>query len=292
MDNAGVISENAGMMERVVHRLNQQGLLGKLLRLLQKLGLLTFAFRIYERLSALNSPGRPGTLAPVADADGPLPPPELRVLVAGTPSVEWFVSFGQTMFQMIVNLLRKQDVSVENMSAILEFGCGCGRVLRYWERVHGPAIYGTDYNSRLIAWCQQNLPFARTDINQLQPPLAYADQCFDFIYVISVFTHLAQEAQVPWIHELTRVLRAGGYLLITTHGESFRSKLSPSEWATFAAGSLVVRYEETSGTNLCSAYHPPAFVRNQLAPGYTVCDFIPAGQQAGVLQDVYLLRKS
>jgi len=278
-------------MDGLILRLNQQGLLGRLLRILQKLGLLVFAFRVYEWLIAFKAPAKQAR--PVqADKDSyPLPPPDLRVLVAGTPSAEWFVNFGEAMFQTIVSLLRQQAVPAENLRAVLEFGCGCGRVLRYWDRVHGPTIYGTDYNPRLIAWCRANLPFATTDVNQLQPPLSYADQSLDFIYVISVFTHLAPESQMAWINELTRILTPGGYLLITTHGESFRHKMRPTELAAFEAGQLVVRFEETSGTNLCSAYHPQAYVRSHLAQGYEICQFVPAGQQEAIHQDIYLLRK-
>ena len=56
-------------------------------------------------------------------------------------------------------------------------------------------------------------------------------------------------------------------------------------------GQLVVRYEETNGTNLCIAYHPEAYVRHHLAVGYVVRDFVPAGQREAIYQDIYLLRK-
>jgi hypothetical protein len=46
----------------------------------------------------------------------------------------------------------------------------------------------------------------------------------DCIYAISVFTHLSAELQDLWMKELRRIVRPGGHLLITTHGESFRAR--------------------------------------------------------------------
>jgi SAM-dependent methyltransferase len=259
--------------------------------MLRRLGLL-FAFQVYERLSGLGWGASSARPAQAKNAEGPLPPPALMVLVAGTPSAEWFVGFGQAMYRAMLNLLQRQGVSVENLTAVLEFGCGCGRVLRYWRYARGPVIYGTDYNPRLIAWCRRNLPFVRTGLNQLEPPLSYPSESFDFVYAISVFTHLAEATQSTWMRELSRVLAPGGYLLMTTQGESFRGKLSQPELAAFDAGQLVVRYEETSGTNLCSAYHPPAYMRDRLADGYTLCEHLPAGQLEAIFQDIYLLRRN
>ncbi len=158
--------------------------------------------------------------------------------------------------------------------------------------MRGPEIHGTDYNPRLIEWCRQNLPFAQYGINTLYPPLAYADQKFDFIYAISVFTHMSEELQSLWMKESARILKPGGYLLITTHGASYRERLTKQELEVFDAGHLVVRYEEASGMNLCSAYHPESYVRHQLATGYSVCDFVPAGTEGVIYQDIYLMRKN
>lgn len=47
-----------------------------------------------------------------------------------------------------------------------------------------------------------------------------------------------------------------------------------------------------SGTNLCIAYHPETYVRQQTSAGYTVKDFIPAGTQGVLYQDLYLMRKT
>jgi SAM-dependent methyltransferase len=212
------------------------------------------------------------------------------VLVAGTADVPWFLEFGREMFGLIADCSARHAVPVDRLGAVLEFGCGSGRVLRHWHGVHGPAIHGTDYNRRLAAWCRSALPFAAIGDNDAAPPLPYADATFDLIYAISVFTHLKAAMQRPWLDELHRVLAPGGLAIVTTHGPNFVHQLDAAERAAFDRGELVVHYEETSGLNVCNAYHPEAYVTHDLAQAFDVLERIPAGTRPLVGQDVYVLR--
>jgi hypothetical protein len=70
--------------------------------------------------------------AELADAAGmPLPPATLRHWVAGTDDLPWFLNSGQLGAQTIVSILAKQHIELEQLESILDFGCGCGRVLRH-----------------------------------------------------------------------------------------------------------------------------------------------------------------
>jgi len=119
---------------------------------------------------------------------------------------------------------------------------------------------------------------------------------FDFIYAFSVFTHLSESGQVAWLAELSRILRPGGYLLMTTHGEAFAEAYLPShEREQFRAGRLVVSNPTSQGENKCGAFHPPEYVKQTLAQGF---DFLEFHQGAVVdrarniiAQDSYFLRK-
>ncbi len=281
------------MIEAVVRLSRRLGVLPTLLRALRKLGLLVVAFRAYEALQSKipHAPALESAAGPDDSSGVPLPPSDLMVLVAGTADREWFLTFGAAMFRVIQDALRRDGAEVTRLRSVLEFGCGCGRVLRYWSSVAGPAIHGIDYNEKLVDWCRRHLGFADCRRNRLQPPLPYDDAQFDFVYAISVFTHMSADLQREWMRELRRVLAPGGYLFITTHGESFASKLSPEERAAFDRGQLVVRFEEASGMNLCNAYHPTEFVRHALMEGFEVRQFIPAGTRNAVLQDAYLAAK-
>ena len=142
-------------------------------------------------------------------------------------------------------------------SSIAEWGCGMGRVLRH---VRGERVTGYDYNEAAVRWCADNLPGTyRT--NGLMPPLPCSDGAHDAVFAISVLTHLSEEAHAAWAAELARVVRPGGVLIVTVHGEPAAGQLLPGEAARFASGALVVRDRVREGSRLYAAYAPDDYVR-------------------------------
>jgi SAM-dependent methyltransferase len=260
-----------------------------LLALLRRLGLLRPAYRAYETLNVLRVAGRP---ARAADDGLPVPPPRLIVRVAGTADVGWFLEGGRLAAESVRDALARHGRPIEELGALLDFGCGCGRVIRHWAGLDRTAVHGADANEHAIAWCRTNLPFARFASNDLAPPLDHVDASFDLVYALSVFTHLPEDLQHAWARELARLLRPGGFLLLTTHGERYRERLTPVERADFDAGRLVVRWPEGAGTNLCSVFHPRAYVEERLAGRLDVAEFVAEGAKGNPHQDLYLLRKA
>ena len=274
------------MLDSLIRALQRRRVLPKLIAPLRKLGLLGVAFRHYERYSARRTAN--ATPPPTA---WPVPPPELLYQVAGSADAAWFLACGQAVFTAIGELMERHGTPLARMRAVLDFGCGCGRVLRWWDAVVEPVRHGCDYNPAMVAWCRENLPFAHVETNGLAPPLRYADASFDLVYAISVFTHLSADLQARWMAELKRIVAPGGWLIVSTHGANFIDALDADERERFARGELVVRYDEASGSNLCNAYHPQSFVRGAWSASFEVCDFLPAGTSRDVLQDLYLLKK-
>lgn len=252
----------------------------RILRLLQRLGLIGPAFRAYERAVAL----RPRSVIP---PDGvPLPPRRLMVRVAGTANAEWFLRSGRAGYDAIA-----AHVDVQRTRDVLDFGCGCGRVTRYFKD-HGGGVAGSDVSGEAVAWCRDNLQFAQFETNGLAPPVAFADESFDLVYALSVFTHLTEDLQLAWRDELRRVLRPGGRLLITTHGRSYVPRLDDAERTRFERGELVVRWAEVVGSNLCSAYHPERYLRETFAQGFAFLELEAEGARGNPTQDLVLLQKT
>ena len=252
----------------------------RVLRLLQRVGLVGPAFRAYELVVSL----RPGRTHAV---DGPaLPPRRLMVRVAGTADADWFLRSGRAAYDAIT-----AHVPPGEAGAVLDFGCGCGRVLRYWDW-HDGFVAGSDRDEDAVDWCRRALSFARCEQNDLAPPLAFESDSFDLVYALSVFTHLTADLQTAWRDELARVLRPGGRLLLTTHGRSYLPRLESGERERFDAGELVVRWGELPGSNLCSAYHPERYVRETLAAGFELVGIEPEGAHGNPTQDLILLRKA
>src|SRR6266404_5120117 len=221
----------------------------------------------------------------------PIPPAELLFTVAGDPNVAWFLHGGRLGAESINRILERNRVDYASWKSILDLGCGCGRVIRHLDFFNGAKLIGTDYNPTLIEWCDANLKFGQFDVNELEPPLKYADKSLDFVYALSVFTHLTESLQLLWMKELERVLRPGGYLLITTAGSFYQYRLNPTELAQFENGEMVVWDAGREGSNYCAAFHPEEYVRTKLAVGFDVVDFVPEGARGNPWQDLYLLRK-
>jgi len=266
---------------------------GLLTRALHTIGLLGLAFRFFENARAFIAEvsylWRPKTQK---GPDGlPMPSPKLILLVSGHSNAERFWTEGRRAFQSICYILSRNGLDIQNFQSILDFGCGCGRVIRHFYPWYNGDLYGTDYNIALIQWCQRNLPFAQFAINNLEPPLPFLENKFDLVYALSVFTHLSEPLQSLWMREMFRVLMPGGYLILTTHGAGYLDIMTPHERNMFQEGRLVVRYEEYSGMNLCASFHPFKYVKEVLCHEFVLIDFLPEGAWGNGRQDIYLLKK-
>jgi SAM-dependent methyltransferase len=252
--------------------------------LLSRSGLLLPAYRSWEYVAGSGAPER------VSGPDGlPIPPPRLRNMVVGNTDIEFFVETGQQIEQAFRAALDRVGATLDPDWAILDFGCGCGRVLRRW-RNHPGQVCGSDLNAALAKWCQTNLPFAVVGSNGLLPPLGYENESFDLIYAISVFTHLPVDAQIAWRDELNRVMRPGGYLLLTLHCEVYAGLLKDNERRIYDDGGCVVRWPTAAGANICSTFHSAPFVRNTLAKGWEFVEHAPRAVGSPG-QDLVVLRK-
>ena len=254
------------------------------LRALARLGLLGAAYRAYERLRAVRGGD---SRAP----DGlPLPPSKLRVQVAGTADARWFLESGRAAADSMREALERHGRRLEDFGAILDWGCGCGRVIRHLSALESK-VYGSDVNPVLVRWCAANLAFARFATNELAPPFRYGDGEFDLVYGLSVLTHLPEALHGGWMDELARVVQPGGYALVSTHGESYVGRLKGEERRAFEEGRLVVRWSQVAGTNLCTAFHPPTYVRDTLAVGWELVALVPQGARGNTHQYLVLLRR-
>lgn len=225
-------------------------------------------------------------------SDGlPMPPPELVYLVTGQFDAEAFYQNGVVGARCIEEVIRRQGLDLDAFGTILDFGCGCGRVMRQWKRLQRAKLYGIDFNPLLVNWCRSSLPFAEFGVNKSGTPLTFADKTFDFIYSISVFTHLTESNQRFWMAELGRILRPGGYLLFTVHGISRLNDLAAEQRHAFEAGNPIILGEQYSGTNFCGTYHPELYVRNVLCKGLRFVAFEP-GAAKDANQDIFLMRRS
>jgi hypothetical protein len=201
--------------------------------------------------------------------------------------------------------------------AILDFGCGWGRIARFWLRDVEP--------SRI--WCIDCFTYAielirstRIPVNILQidpfPPAAGLPGGFRLIYAFSVFSHLSEDAALKWISYFTDQLEPGGYLIFTTMGQDFIATLqhmrnNPPEGialqrtialapaqevieADYAAGKFVF-YGSEGGGELTEDFYgwsmiPEAWLRKLEGRGLRFCSARP--DVDGLNQTVVVMQKT
>jgi len=156
-----------------------------------------------------------------------IPPKHLQIRVAGIYNARFFIS-GKNMINDVERILESNGETLFKYGKILDFGCGCGRLMIPLGFMVSPEkIFGTDIDKNAIRWLESHYPsFQNLDVNRAKPPTKYSDGMFDFVYGVSVFTHLPEKMQNAWLEELSRILKPGGFGVFTTHGEKHYSKLA------------------------------------------------------------------
>jgi len=170
----------------------------------------------------------------LASGEGPIPPRRLRAR-AGAPGVQEYRHGGAQAALELAAGLRRAGGDLAAQAAILDFGCGAGRVLPHVAGLApGAACTGCDVDRAAIDWAAEHRPGPAWALSSFEPPLPFATESFDLVYSVSVFSHLGRGPQDRWLAELARVLRPGGTALLSVHGptafEAFRSGRVRTAW--------------------------------------------------------------
>lgn len=107
----------------------------------------------------------------------------------------------------------------------LDFGCGYGRVLRFLvQRVDPDRVYASDVIHEGVDFCAAEFGvrpiYSRPELAQLNVGT------YDFVYAISVITHLNEPNSREFLRLLRDWLEPGGIVLFTTHGQWSLQNLS------------------------------------------------------------------
>ncbi|HXJ16922.1 MAG TPA: class I SAM-dependent methyltransferase [Candidatus Polarisedimenticolia bacterium] len=152
----------------------------------------------------------------------PFPPWKEMLAVGGETDLRKFLSIGYDCYASIRNQLEPK----QGKNRILDFGVGCARTMRFFFReLDQFECYGCDVDRKAIAYLKDSVSFIEAAVIAPRPPLPYADKFFDSLYSISVFAHFTLELFSLWLREAHRVLKPGGILLMTLHGQSALSRL-------------------------------------------------------------------
>lgn len=154
-----------------------------------------------------------------------LPSKDLRLSVGGS-----FKAIGTEFFRYFIEI-----AGLKPDEAVLDVGCGVGRMaVPLTQYLSDRGRYeGFDIVESGITWCQSvisprypNFKFQRADLyNEYYNPTGqalasnyrfpYSDNCFDFVFLTSVFTHILPDGIENYLREISRVVKPGGRALIT-----------------------------------------------------------------------------
>jgi SAM-dependent methyltransferase len=106
---------------------------------------------------------------------------------------------------------------------ILDFGCGWGRISRFFLRETAPAnLYLADAMDSAIQCLRSTDNPCNVIYNQKRPPIkGIAPESLDLVYAYSVFSHLSEEYFRLWIDYFFHILKPGGHIVFTTRGWIF-----------------------------------------------------------------------
>jgi SAM-dependent methyltransferase len=209
----------------------------------------------------------------------PVPPASLANyvgrLTSDDPERE-YLAIGRTA-RSFVEMLLPDDFSLDG-ARILDFGCGSGRVLRHFapEAESGEA-WGCDIDAASIEWATANLtpPLRFVGCDEV-PPLPFADEYFDLIYAISVFTHLT-DSWSAWLLELRRILRPGGMLVVSFLGRGMSMAIALVPWTEDEIGMLPAKIGTPWSEGGPCVLHSPWWLRAHFGRAFEIHDLVEDG---------------
>lgn len=249
----------------------------------------------------------PPHLDPVSDAaDLPWPGEELVHRVTGATDREHFYTTGRQSVRDLEAVLSLVHRRLSDYGTILDFGCGCGRIMLWLEHLSATSsLHGVDIDERAIQWSRDHMPWATFKVNQPAPPLEYPDAFFELVFNHSVFTHIDEDLQDRWLAELRRVVKPGGHLILSVHGEAAFRVVEADSRRTGVGDPRPIRRElSTKGIHHSrddiftggpfpdcyhSTFHAPWYVFQHWGRYLTIEAYVPRGSMG--FQDFVLLRR-
>jgi SAM-dependent methyltransferase len=199
------------------------------------------------------------------------------------------------------------ELKIGGQPKVLEFASGFGRVTRHLL----PSLHNLqccDIHPAAVAFLADSLGVTAV-LSSANPAELQIDGDFDLVFALSLFSHLPDSLFGSWLGALARLVRPGGYVMFTTHGEhaarsdvTLGKLLEPAKGFGFARGSDQPDLDGSIyGTMVCSpSYVIAAIYRNTTA---RIVSFLPGewwgfqdqwiisgGSQTGVRRLIRLLK--
>jgi len=222
-----------------------------------------------------------------------IPPARLMFDVIACSSAEYYTSTGKVMAMQIHEVMQKWMTS--EVEVICEWGAGPGRILFPLANMDTSGkvkFIGTDMYPPSIQWAQSvQVEPINFYLNKMNPPLPIDDGSVDFVYAVSVFTHLSERLTRSWFTEIMRILKPGGVFWFSTHsGQHHLEELNREQVAALSHGDFVAIQSRHNGSQMYTGIHCPKLMKSIIVTaGADLLEYQAEGNQK--YQDAWIVQK-
>lgn len=160
----------------------------------------------------------------------------------------YYLQTGISALNAIYASLNAADVQPDQVSAVMDYACGYGRVTRWLQATFAKSsLYAGDLDPKAVAAVSSLMGAQTVQLTKdLSLPLPGK---FDLIWVGSLVTHLKEEAVQNLLQFLGQSLTQTGVLVVTAHGDYVADRIRRREKSYNLAESemqpLLAAYENT-----------------------------------------------
>jgi SAM-dependent methyltransferase len=211
-----------------------------------------------------------------------------------------YLGSGDRHIRELEDVLAEAGRSLPQVSSLLEFACGHGRMTRFLvHRLDRSRITVSDINPSAVAFTCDT--FGVQGFCSVEDPrdLRHNGR-YEVIFVGSLFTHLSHAYWGAWLERLYSLLSDKGLLIFSTHGlRVLRDGIYRGEGKfqveTAADGFFFIQANETDG-RLPTRYYGTSFVTESYVKGFVQANAL--GKLKSVhpaklnFQDIYVLEKT
>jgi SAM-dependent methyltransferase len=215
-------------------------------------------------------------------------------------------SYAERAGHVVANIeasLAAGDRRLDDVERWLDLGCGYGRVIRFLvERVPPERIWASDVVHEAVDFCSSEFGthslYSQPDLEALQL------EPFDFIYAISVLSHLNDRNSRALLRVIGDALRPKAIAMFTTHGRrsledpalygaEFGERRGEIARAVEARGMTFLPYAFTGGDDYGMAWHSREWIEETVAElhrdAVRLIRFVPHGLDDH--QDVFAFQR-
>lgn len=145
----------------------------------------------------------------------------------------------------------------DNIS-VLDLGCGTGRLYQLLQEFQGLDYVGIDQSEEQIKIAKKDFPANNYLVSEMTN-LPLGDNKFDIVFCIATLHHLPDEkSRILALREIKRVLKHGGYLLMTNwnlDSESARNTIKKGKWQKAGGKDFIIPWFNPQGKKVGERYY-------------------------------------